>query len=286
MNGQGKNMGTIIQVADSAPGSTCTHPTCAAPLPAGITLCHHHTEHLEAALREVPGTWSSIRTTACKLDVGAGSVGGQGGSASSAEPADLDALDQAQTLSVILTGWAGHLPTLAPTGGAPAVAGWLVSQLDLIRRQAWAGDLLVELRDALNACARATDRAGQRVFAGMCPTVNEDGVECGQPLYALTGRPYARCRTCGEEWDVSDWRDRALAAAELQHGTAAEISRMLSDPVTREALPQATIRQWARRGKLVAADTRDGKPVYLIGDVRALWAATKAAGYKRATFAA
>ena len=285
MSGQ-RIKGTIIQVADSVPGSPCTHPSCTAPLPSGVTLCHRHTEQLEVALREVPGTWSSIRTSACKLDVGAGSVGGLGGSTSPAEPANLDALDQAQTLSVIVTGWASHLSTLIPTGEAPAVAGWLVSQLNLIRRQSWAGDLLTELRDALNACARATDRSGERVFAGMCPTLDEAGLECGQPLYALTGRPYARCRTCDQEWDVSDWRERALAAAELQHGTAAEISRMLSDPVTREALPQATIRQWARRGKLVAIDARDGRPVYLIADVRDLWAATKAAGYKRAAFAA
>ena len=267
--------------------SECTANNCKVELSDGITLCHDHTTKLEAALREVPAAWQDIQTTACKLDVGAGSVGGMGGEASGSEPANLDALDKAQTLAVILTGWAGHLPVLIPTGAAPAVAGWLVSQINLIRREDWAADLLQELRDALNACHRATDRACQRVFAGMCPTENEDGTVCEQPLYALAGRPYVRCRACNQEWDVSDWRERALAAAELQHGTAAEISRMLSDPVTREALPQATIRSWVNRKKLTAQGAdENGRPIYLVSDVRDLWAATKAAGYRRTQLAA
>ncbi|MCQ1951605.1 hypothetical protein NNX28_16935 [Arthrobacter sp. zg-Y859] len=272
--------------AELRSASTECTATCEAATPDGIHLCPKHARQLTDCLREVPGTWADILTSARKLDVGAGSVGGGGGKASSQEPANLDALDKARTLEVILRGWAEHLGQAA--GEPPAVAAWLYVRRDIILRQEWAGDLLQELRDALNDCNRATDRAGQRVFAGMCPTEHEDGTTCEQPLYALTGRPYARCRECGQEWDVSDWRERALAAAEYQHGTAAEISRMLSDPVTREALPQATIRQWARRGKLEAAycQVADRRNVYRVSDVRDLWAATKAAGYKRARLAA
>lgn len=264
----------------------CT-ATCEAATPDGIHLCPKHAQQLTDCLREVPGTWSDILTSARKLDVGAGSVGGGGGKASSQEPVNLDALDKARTLEVILRGWAEQVSVVAPSFTPPQIAARLYRQQAWILRQEWAGDLLQELRDALNDCNRATDRAGQRVFAGMCPT-EHDGNVCGQPLYALTGRPYARCRECQQEWDVSDWRERALAAAEYQHGTAAEISRMLSDPVTREALPQATIRQWARRGKLEAAwcQVADRRNVYRVSDVRDLWAATKAAGYKRARLAA
>ena len=264
----------------------CTATGCDKELASGIHLCHQDTTRLEEALRDVPAACSNIHTTACKLDVGAGSVGGTGCAASGSEPANLDALDKAQTLSVILGGWASHLPVLQPTGDAPAVAGWLVAQLDRIRRQDWAGDFLQELRDALNDCNRATDRAGQRVFAGMCPTQNEATV-CGEPLYALTGRPYIICRTCGQEWDVTDWRERALTAAELHTGTAAEISRMLSDPVTREALPQTRIRQWVRRGKLTACGEDDnGRPIYQVSEVRNLWATMQASTYNRARLAA
>lgn len=267
--------------------SACTAANCKVELSGGITLCHDHTTKLEEALREVPGTWQSIQVSACKLDVGAGSVGGIGGEASGSEPANLDALDRGDQLLTVLRGWVALMPGPTPHGTAPALAGWLVGQIKTLRMQDWAGDLLQELRDALNACNHATDRAGEKVFAGMCPTEAEDGTLCEQPLYALAGRPVARCRACGQEWDVSDWRERALTAAEYQHGTAAQISRMLSDPVTREALPQATIRQWVRRGKLTAqGENEKGHPLYLVSDVRDVWAKMKASSYNRARVAA
>ena len=266
--------------------SECTAANCKAELSGGIVLCHDHTTKLDEALREVPSTWRSITVSACKLDVGAGSVGGMGGEASGSEPANLDALDKGDQLLTVLRGWVALMPGATPHGTAPALAGWLAGMLGTVRRQDWAGDLLQELRDALNACNHATDRAGEKVFAGMCPT-ESDGAVCEQPLYALAGRPVARCRACGQEWDVSDWRERALTAAEHQHGTAAQISRMLSDPVTREALPQATIRSWANRKKLTAqGEDENGRPTYLVSDVRDLWAATKAASYRRTQFAA
>ncbi|MET4059962.1 hypothetical protein ABIB35_001507 [Arthrobacter sp. UYP6] len=267
--------------------SGCTAASCKVELSGGIMLCHEHTTRLEAALREVPGAWQNIQVSACKLDVGAGSVGGMGGEASGSEPANLNALDKGQQLLTVLRGWVALMPGPTPHGTAAALAGWLVANLRTLRRQDWAADLLQELRDALNACNHATDRAGEKVFAGMCPT-ETDGTVCEQPLYALAGRPIARCRTCGQEWDVSDWRERALTAAEYQHGTAAQISRMLSDPVTREALPQATIRSWVNRKKLdpVACDVATRRMIYLVSDVRDLWAATKAASYRRTQLAA
>ena len=266
----------------------CTATACKVELKNGITLCHEHTTQLEEALREVPSAWQSIYVSACKLDVGAGSVGGMGGEASGSEPANLDALDKAETLEAVLRGWAGQISVVSPRFDAPKIAVRLYGQLPWIRRQDWAGDLLQELRDALNACAHTTDRAGSRVFAGICPTIDDDGTPCNQPLYALSGRPYSRCRGCSQEWDVSDWRERALTAAELHTGTAAEISRMLSDPVTREALPQDTIRKWAKRGKLepVSCDLATKRSQYIVADVRSLWVATKAAGYKRAQLVA
>jgi hypothetical protein len=140
----------------------------------------------------------------------------------------------------------------------------------------WAPVLKQELREALTDCDRATDRAAPRIFAGICPT-EEGGQECGTPVYALEGRPEARCQTCGATWDVTDWRERALTAAGYHTGTASEVSRMLSDPVTREALPQGTIRQWVNRGKLTPIGHRGDKPVYQVRKVRNLWDRSKQA---------
>lgn len=48
----------------------------------GIHLCRKHTHQLAVCLREVPGTWADILTSARKLDAGPGSVGGGDGKAS------------------------------------------------------------------------------------------------------------------------------------------------------------------------------------------------------------
>ena len=261
--------------------SVCTVERCTVELSDGITICHDHTTRLEEALREVPGAWQNIYVSACKLDVGAGSVGGMGGEASGSEPANLDALDKGGQLLVVLRGWVALMAGPTPHGTAPALAGWLAGMLGTVRRQDWAADLLQELRDALNACAHVTDRAGAKVFAGMCPTVTMEGT-CDTPLYTQPGRPYSHCPRCKAAWDVSDWRERALVAAELHTGTAAEISRMLSDPVLTLELPPDNIRKWARRGKIeVSGLTERGKPLYSVAQVREVWTQMMASNYNR-----
>ena len=104
-----------------SPGTECGN--CEAPLD-GFTLCHSCTTPLEADLRAVAGIWEGIMVSGSRLDVGAPSVGGSGGHAASQEPANLDALDRAQTLRVILDGWKSQLPTVGPFGEQPVIARW------------------------------------------------------------------------------------------------------------------------------------------------------------------
>jgi len=217
----------------------------------------------------VEALWAS----AARLDVGAGSVGTSGHSMAP-DPTNSRAYDAGRTLNVILTGWANHLGHREPH--AVRAANVLVAQIREVRAQAWAPDLYQELHDALGDCRKAMDRSGPLMFAGICPT-EEGGQECGTPVYAPEGKPEARCQTCGSTWDVSEWRERAILAAGPATGTAAEISRMLSDPITREALPQGTVRQWVNRGKLTPIGYRGEKPVYQVRKVRNLWDRSKAA---------
>lgn len=243
-------------------------------LPDGIYLCPTCRDHLIQDLEQVPSTIQDLWTTAARMDVGAPSVGG-GGPAGSTEPANLDAMDKGRTLAAVLNGWAdalGH-PEKDPVRSASA----LLARIREVRCMDWAPVLKQELRDALNDCRRSMDRAEARVFAGMCPT-NLDGVECGRAVYTRPGRTLATCNKCGFEWDVTDWRYRALEAAGTQHGTPAQLSRMLSDPVTGDALPQATIRQWVRRGKLTPISRNSmGKACYQVRKVRNLWDRSRAA---------
>jgi hypothetical protein len=153
-----------------------------------------------------------------RLDVGAPSVGGSGGHAGSQEPANLDALDKAQTLRVILGGWKSQLPTIGPFGEPPVIAKWLLTQIPLIRKMEWAATLKAELHEALNDCRYATDRSAERVSLGEC--WNEiEGLPCGGTMMSIVGGKIAKCRTCGatdgsrerQQWLISEaWHVQAF----------------------------------------------------------------------------
>lgn len=255
------------------------HPTNAQ----GVTLCHRCATELTEDLKAAAFLWGDIQTSCARLDVGAASVGSSGYKQPQLA-VNLHAMDKAQTLRVVLGGWASQLPQLHPAGDPVRTALWLITQMGDIRRKDWAGDFKQELRDAINGCRKATDRAGELVFAGMCPTEKEDGTDCNTAVFTRPGRHTANCPACKSAWDVSEWRGRALDYAGVHEGTPAELSRMLSDPVTGEALPQATIRQWVRRRKLTPIGVnRDGKPTYQVRKVRNLWARMKASPFGNPT---
>lgn len=262
-------------------GSHCG--ACQAPLQDGWQLCHKCTIPLESDLEAVAGVWEDVMVSGSRLDVSAPSVGG-GGQAGSQEPANLEALDRAQALRIILGKYSSLLPTLSPFGEPPVKAAWLFTQVPAIRKMRWAAEFAWELRDALNACRKVTDRAPQQVFAGICPMLDEDANECGNAVFTRPGRPKAQCRKCGAWWDASEWRSRAMRAAGVREGTAAELSRIISDPITGETIQPATIRQWVRRKKLVAIGVdAKGRPTYQVRKVRNLWARMQASAFGNPT---
>lgn len=235
-----------------------------------MTLCAGCTGKLETDLREVRSMVEALWASAARLDVGTGSVGSSGHSAPM-EPTNSRAYDAGRTLNVILTGWTNILGDRQPH--AVKAAALLLVRIRDVRAEVWAPDLAQELHDSLADCRAAMDRTAPKVFAGICPGP-EDMPDCNSPVYTPEGKTDARCKTCGTVWDATDWRERAITAAGYATGTAAEISRILSDPVRNLALPQGTIRVWANRDKLTAVGTSTtGQPTYLIADVRAVWEA-------------
>ncbi|ALE05520.1 hypothetical protein AL755_08565 [Arthrobacter sp. ERGS1:01] len=159
---------------------------------------------------------------------------------------------------------------------AKAHAGWLATHEE-------ANDWAQELDDLARARNRMVDRQAEgKVFAGTCPT-DSQGQDCGTQLYTNPGNSTARCPNCKATWDARTWRRDALQAAGIHQGTATEISRAISDPVTMDVIAPATIRQWACRGKLAPIGQNHlGKPLYQIRKVRNLWARTKANTYAKA----
>lgn len=246
-------------------------------LPDGIYLCHDCTEKLERDLRDVALTVESLWASAARLDVGTGSVGSSG-HASPTAPTNSRAYDAGRTLNVILTGWADTLGHREPH--AVRAAAVLLAEIRAVRASDWAPDLKQELREVLWQCDAITDRRGPMVFAGICPGLEED--ECGTAVYSPQGKPLARCKACGAVWDVTDWRERAIAAAGPATATAHELTRILSDPTRALIFPQNKIAVWVNRGKLVHVNEWDrwmaglfGKPIpakrYQVRKVRNLW---------------
>jgi hypothetical protein len=236
--------------------------------PDGIYLCPGCRDILIADLGRVEATVEAVWASAARMNVGNGSVGTSGHSAPS-EPTNARAYDTGRTLNVILTGWTQALGNRQPHAVKAATV--LLEQIREVRAQDWAPVLKQELAEALTDCDRATDRAAPRIFAGICPT-EEDGQECGTPVYALEGKPAARCQTCGSTWDVSDWRERALIAAGPATATAADLTRILSDPIRALVFPQNKVAVWVNRKKLTPIAYReDGRAVYQVRKVRNLW---------------
>lgn len=229
-------------------------------------------------LREVESTVEAVWASAARQDVGTGSVG-KSGHSSPMDPTNSRAYDTGRTLNVILTGWARAIGHYQPH--AVKAARVLLENINEVRGQDWAPVLKQELHDALNDCRRAMDRTAPKIFAGICPT-EDQGVECGTPVYTPEGKTEARCQTCGSTWDVTEWRERAITAAGPATGTAAELSRILSDPTRALMFPQNKIAVWVNRGKLTHVNEWDrrmagifGKPVpakrYQVRKVRNLW---------------
>ena len=236
--------------------TVCT--TCEKPTPDGVTLCHDDTARLEQDLAELDSVWEDLQTTVARLDRGAASVGG-GGGGGSRPPVNLDALDKAQQLRVVLTGWAQLLPGLRPTGEPPAVASWLLSRVREIRKQDWAGDLQTELRDALNACRLATDRAAERIRLGPCAD-GAAGFPCQGTMTAIKGASTGRCRTCGATCDVREWQQWMIREAWAASGALPVILRALKEYGLRITPKDAE--NWAARGKLLACLHEDGSKTY------------------------
>lgn len=282
----------------AAPVILCTETICDVPLVNGFRLCHDHTTELERRLDELPGALADLGAATIRATRYGTSV-----TAAQGEPAlivDFEASALGHELAALIHSWTDLTREALGAGFTPddprspaSCARWLRRYVPTIRHQDWAGDMLDEFKEALWVARRGADKPADRVFAGMCPT-DIDGAVCDSPLYALRGRGVVTCRTCGADWDANGWRADALEAAGMHTGTAVEISRALSDPVTGEALPSATIRQWVKRGKLTHVNEveirlaelfgqRVPAKVYQIRKVRNLWARMQASKYGNPT---
>lgn len=240
------------------------HPTNAQ----GVTLCHRCVTELEQDLRDAPFVWQDIQTTGARLDVGGPSLGSSGHKAPR-PAANLDALDKAQALRVVLGRWASKLPQLHPAGDPIRTAFWLITQMPEIRKQAWAGTLQRELREALNSCRYATDRQADRISLGDCIG------GCPGIMTAIVGATTARCRLCGESGNVRELQQWIIGEAWHVHWFLPDIVRWLQRS-GHARIDVEKAKKWVQRGNLdpVACDTATRRELFTPADVMATYRQT------------
>jgi hypothetical protein len=174
------------------------------------------------------------------------------------------------------TGWGCahrtcHIITASqPEHPGASAARWLAGQVGWLRHRPDAGTVLEELRAAVGQLRRVVDRPPDRQIVGVC--------ECGEHLYGVPGRPVARCRGCGRDYDVESSRAGLRAYAEGLLLTAAEIATLaLTTGLTASRdRTRNLVNQWATRSVIVARGIRGGEPVYRTGEVLARLAVVSA----------
>jgi hypothetical protein len=229
---------------------------------------------LAYALAEVDGVVEVLEQGVARtsLTAGYGERVSSSGSLHAPLPINEAVLDAKMGLERFLMKTALRLAEITgPLTGRTAqhLAAYLITHLDVLRRQDWAPTVEAELRGHL---AHGHDRVNKqegKVFAGQC-------ANCDTDLYAGKGDQEARCRTCGATYEVLKWRAHAETAKNYYIGTATDLSRKLSAPQYGYNITADQIRKWALRDKIERANPEfdeAGKPLapaYRLGDVLSL----------------
>ena len=245
---------------------------CGAETPDGIHLCHACCARLEQLLCELDGIVEDLVSAIPRASLTAsyGERVSASGSLHAPLPINDTALDAHMALDKYLreictrlTRFTGIHTTRRDSSG---LASYLLTHMGTLRTQEWAGDVEGELGKLLRECENVTRVHEQKVFAGTC-------AEDGSDLYARKGEGLARCRTCGETYDVAKWKAYAATAQEYHIDTPAELAKALANPKYGIAVTVNQICMWARRGKIERANEEadeDGapiKPKYRLSDV-------------------
>jgi len=244
---------------------------CASETPDWFLPVHHLCESLAYALAEVDGVVEVLEAGLARasLTAGYGERVSSSGPLHAPLPINENVFDAKRALhnwlmktAVRLAETAGPVTVRSPQG----LATYLMSNLDVLRRQDWVGALENELRALLKTGHTETNKQTGRVYAGQC-------AECSTDLYAAKGDTESRCAGCGTSYEVLTWRHLAKQFAYDHVGTPADLSRKLSAPQYGYTVTADQIRKWALREKIFRANPEadeQGNPIppaYRLGDV-------------------
>ena len=185
------------------------------------------------------------------------------------------AADAIATLRTVLSTW---IRELWETNGGDALgqfrcedtlagmADWLLLRPSWMSLHIAAGELYLDITDAIANAWRVIDRAPANAYSGICGNTTDEG-ECGQPLYSHPDHDWVRCRTCGAEWNVTERRQWLLGLAAETPLTATRMAGLLTHAGI--AVTAAQIRSYGAHGRIrIAGRNGRGHPLYRIADVR------------------
>jgi hypothetical protein len=244
---------------------------CGRPAP-DAWLCHQHDAELEQLVTELPAMVGYLNDTIGRqVRFSSGRIGGR--------PADEPVMinEAAARVSLALRNEAvriirhliearGLSPRNLPNDDLLSIAQWLAKHVQSIRQDETAGDTVQSLRAINRRIIRIIDRPADRIYAGIC-SIEANGQECPQELYAERGATFIRCRGCGYNHEVERRRDVLKVAARDTLMTIPELKTALPE-VLGVPIKDGTLRQWKARKRIVAHGLNwDGKELFRVGDI-------------------
>lgn len=236
----------------------CTH--CAAPTADGIYLDDPCEQALWDLLGQIPDTLADAADTVARLDGRTNAT--RHTTTTTSAPVNLEAVARVDALQHTITDYCGRLHAAIPAAGV-ASADYLRRRLPDLIRQPWAGEALDQIATAHRRLVAAVDRPPEIRTFGPC---QEDG--CPGKIRATAGHPIARCRVCGAQYETGELMGNAVSNAWHHAAPLAAVVRALR--AVGVDVHERTVRTWAERGHLgTPAATRDGRPLYTMGQVAA-----------------
>ena len=236
---------------------TCTH--CTAPTADGIYLCDTAEGELFALLGQIPDTLADAADTVARLDGRTNATRGTTSTTTSA-PVNLEASARVDALQHAIADYCQRLHAATPAAGV-ASADYLRRRLPDLIRQPWVGEALEQIATAHRRVVAAVDRPPEIRTFGPC---QEDG--CPGKIRAAAGHPIARCRVCGAQYEAGELMGNAISNAWHHAAPLTAVVRALR--AVGVDVHESTARTWAERGHLgEPAATRDGRPLYTMGQV-------------------
>jgi hypothetical protein len=199
----------------------CSTPQKPRRAPDGYRTCNACADRIRDALQEIPAQYARLTEVAALVPTtGDGGRRGPGfGSRSPARDIVIAATDWRTVWTEddrlhhppsILHAWAsmvrdevGEKPPERMTCGTEAAL--LIRRLDHVTRQEWVADMWRELREVVDQL-RTIAGEPHPMPIGRCPNLPDDqGKECGTPLYVRQGTDTITCRGCGRQWARREW---------------------------------------------------------------------------------